>query len=72
MTVNQRSIAIAFAPWHRAATVIAAKDAPLSLDAPDICPYCKTKMLPTLAVGIPVFICEDDRHVAPARNTEAI
>lgn len=42
--------------------------AALSLDHPDVCPYCKRTMNAVIASGIPSFMCDYDRHVAPAPN----
>ncbi len=71
MTLTDKSIATAFSRWKpRSEELAASKAKPLSLDSPDVCPYCQKKMRPTTAVGVNVFICEDDRHVAPAANTE--
>ena len=44
--------------------------AALSLEQPDLCPYCKSTMKPAIARGIQVYTCDADRHVAPARNEE--
>lgn len=64
----------AFDRWtKKPARVTAApqtQDKPLSLDAPDVCPYCGQKMRATMATGVPAFICDDDRHVSPAANAE--
>ena len=65
----------AFSRWSRkpeiekAAAATSTKEAAaLSLDTPEVCPYCKQQMQPTTAVGIAVWECEHDRHVAPAKN----
>jgi hypothetical protein len=71
MALNDKSIAAAFSRWKpRSEELAVDKGKPLSLDSPDTCPYCQKKMRPTTAVGVNVFICEDDRHVSPAANAE--
>lgn len=43
--------------------------AALSLDAPDACPYCHAQLRMCVAMGIPSYICDKDRYVAPQPNT---
>lgn len=44
--------------------------AALSIEAHDVCPYCKAQMQPCKAVGLDVFICDNDRFVSPAPTVE--
>src|SRR4051812_48350984 len=67
----------AFSRWSKPTstplTEIASSDpiretAALSIDEPDVCPYCQKAMRRSLAVGLAVFVCDDDRYVAPCPN----
>ena len=50
------------------AVPVAAK---LILDTPNVCPYCQKEMRESTAVNVPVFICDEDRHVVPRPNETA-
>lgn len=43
--------------------------AKLVLDTPNVCPYCQKEMRETTAIDVPVYICDDDRHVVPRPNS---
>lgn len=74
----QGAIGNAFSRWLKkpedkketAAPVVQPKReaAALSLDVPNQCPYCKSTMTRTTAVGIDVYLCDQDRYVAPCEN----
>lgn len=40
----------------------------LDITEADLCPYCGDRMRRTTALGIDVFLCDHDRHVAPVPN----
>lgn len=44
--------------------------AALSIEAHDVCPYCKAQMQPCKAVGLDVYICDNDRFVSPAPTVD--
>lgn len=33
-----------------------------------VCPYCKNQMRRSFSQGLEVWLCEEDRHVAPIRD----
>ena len=71
--ITPESIERAFDKWRpklQPQQPVVASGGPLSLDSPNVCPYCKAAMRPSTAVGIDVFVCDSDRHVAPAANKE--
>lgn len=37
----------------------------LNLEHPDVCPYCHQKMRISQVASIPVYVCDEDRNVAP-------
>lgn len=44
--------------------------AALSIEAHDVCPYCKAQMQPCKAVGLDVYMCDNDRFVSPAPTVD--
>lgn len=43
-------------------------NARLDITEADLCPYCGDRMRRTTALGVDVFLCDHDRHVAPVPN----
>lgn len=38
----------------------------LKINTPNVCPYCQKTMRSNVqAVGVDVYVCDEDRHVAP-------
>lgn len=77
LTPRASALFDSFTPKAPAPTeVVAAKEktavkARLESTEEGVCPYCRDKMRHSTAVGLPVWLCEKDRHVVPLRNASA-
>jgi hypothetical protein len=56
------------APQAVVSSVAEKQTSALNIDSDSVCPYCKKDMVPVISGGVECFLCDSDRHVAPARN----
>jgi bisphosphoglycerate-dependent phosphoglycerate mutase len=78
MALNPNELDTAFSrfsprPTARTTEVASAatrQTAALSPDNERVCPYCHRDMTPAVCRGHKVWLCSDDRHVAPFANAD--